>query len=484
MCARIRQRDPAPRRPVVSGRWSRATLLAALIVAGVPAALSQASPAPADSMERAAALIQSRSFEQAAAMLRQVLSTDPANRRAKEMLAFALESRGDLEGERQVRSTLAARFPDDPRIQTDYGRVLERSGEEDGALRAYRRAREANARSPAPDLDAAIERMRGRTALEVGVPLTLMSDPDATASWVQAGAAVPIGSRYHVALSGSRYAADGRTIPGRTTAGALGLSFVLRRAAGAYWMAGPRLHLVSPRGGAKRDLGVGGAIAGRATFIRSLEGEWRAEVEAPWDESAITVLRGGRTTAVDGRLYSHWFDQRLLLQVGARRRRLSILDADPGSTRRHAVWQSLRVAGADVVVWRKPAAAVEGEILDERMTSPTTMSSAVTVAYRHYDVSTQTTPEFVSIIGLVPRGSVDEGSVATTLASSRAGVTLNAGLARDSARRARLWRAGGTLTWAPKPTSRIALGYEEATEVASGLVGRRREGRVSVHVDL
>ncbi|HKQ20325.1 MAG TPA: tetratricopeptide repeat protein, partial [Candidatus Eisenbacteria bacterium] len=92
-----------------------------MITAGAPAGLSQASPASADSMERAVALIQSRSFEQAAVMLRHIVSTDPANRRAKEMLAFALESRGDLEGERQVRSTLAARFPDDPRIQTDYG---------------------------------------------------------------------------------------------------------------------------------------------------------------------------------------------------------------------------------------------------------------------------------------------------------------------------------------------------------------------------
>src|SRR5437667_180129 len=285
------------------------------------------------------------------------------------MLAFALESKGDLEGERRVRSALAAEFPDDPRIQTDYGRVLERSGEEPGALRAYRRARALSAGRPAPDLDAAIERMKGRTAPEVGAPLT--------------------------------------------------------------------------------------------------------------------VIRGGRTTGAEGHLYSHWLSRRLLLQAGARRRRLSILAEGSPSTRRPAAWQSLWLVGADAVLWR-PGAAIRGEMLDEAMVAPTTLASAMTLAYRHYGLSTQTTPDFDALIGLAPRGSVNEGSVATTLASpqGRLGLELRAGLAHDSARRARAWRAGGALIWAPTPATRWSLGYEGATEVISGLIGRRRTGWFSVHVDL
>ena len=482
---RLTAMDSVPRYPFARLRWTMATLALALITAGP--ARGQAPSTPAGTLERAATLVRARAFGQAAAMLRDVLSADPANRGAKEMLAFALESMGDLEGERQVRSALVAEFPGDPRIQADYGRVLERSGEESGALRAYRRARELNARGPAPGLDAAIERMRGRTALEVGTPLALMSDPDGTASSVQAGAAVPFGPRHHLALLGTHNTASGRTHPGaRTTSDALALSLVVRHGAGASWMVGPRLHVVTPRGGARTDLGVGGVIAGRARLGPWLEAEGRAELETPWDESAVTVLRGGRTTAAEGHLYSHWFSRRLLLQAGARRRRLSTLAADPHSRRRPEAWQSLRVAGADVVLWRKPGAAVQGEMLDEALISPATLSSATTLAYRRYDLSTRTTPEFASLIGLAPRGLVDEASIATTVASPRGhlGLELRAGLARDSARPARTWRAGGTVVWAPRPAARFALGYEGATELASGLVGRRRAGWLAFHADL
>jgi hypothetical protein len=244
--------------------------------------------------------------------------------------------------------------------------------------------------------------------------------------------------------------------------------------------------VVSPSSAAPKDLGVGGVIAGQAPLGPWLDAEGRAELQTPWDESAATVLHGGRTAAVEGHLYSHGFSRRLILQAGARRRQLSILAADPSSTRRPMAWQSLWVAGADVVLWRKSGAAVRGEMLDEALVAPATLSTATTLAYRHYDLSTRTTPEFASLIGLVPRGSVDEASVAATGASPRGrlGLELRTGLGRDSAREARLWRAGGALIWAPKPATRFALGYEGVTEVATGLGGRRRTGWVSFHADL
>ena len=445
----------------------------------------QTPSSPAGDLERAAALVRTHEFERAAAMLRHLLAVDPANRRAQELLAFALESMRDLEGERQVRSALAREFPDDPRIQADYGRVLERSGDEVGALRAYRHARELLDASSNPELGAAIERMKGRTAVEVGVPLAVMSDPDATASRVQAGAAVPLGSRSHLAVLGTRHAANARVHPDATVSGGLALSWVFRHGSGASWTVGPRLHVVSPQGRTRTDLGVGGAIVARAPLGPALEAEGRADLETPWDEAAVAVLHGGRTTAAEGHLYAHGFSRRLLLQVGARRRQLSILAADPQSTRRPEAWQSLWVAGADVVLWRA-GAAVRGEMLDEALIAPTTLASAVTLAYRHYDVSTRTTPEFATLIGLAPRGSVDEASITTTVASARGrmGLVLRGGLARDPARTARMWRGGGALICAPVPATRFELGYEEATEIATGLVGRRRTGWVSFHVDL
>jgi hypothetical protein len=119
-----------------------------------------------------------------------------------------------------------------------------------GASRVSPRA-ELNAAASAPELDAAIERMRGRTATEVGAPrLALMSDPEATASCAEAGAAFPLGSRHHVALLGTHYVRARKDQPGATTTSdALALTFVLRHGARANWAVGPRLHVVSPREG-------------------------------------------------------------------------------------------------------------------------------------------------------------------------------------------------------------------------------------------
>jgi len=466
-------------------KWATAALVLALLTES-GRAWGETPSDPAGTLDRAAALVNARAFEQAAAVLRGLLSVDPANRRAKEMLAFDLESSGDLKGERQLRSTLAAEFPDDPRIQMDYGRVLERSGEEEQALRAYLRARDLSAGRSTPELDAAIERMKCRTAVEIGAPLAILSDPNATASTVRAGAAVPLGSGRHLTLLGTRNVADGRNDPDRTASEELALTVVQRNGAGASWEAGPRLHAISPRGGSREDLGVGGAVAGRVPFGGSLEAEGRAEVETPWDEAAITMLHAGRTTAGEGHLYSHWFSRRLLLQVGARRRRLSILPVDPASARRPRAWESLWLAGADIVLWRRPGHLVRGEMLDEALIAPASLSSAMTVSYRHYDVSTTMTPEFGSVIGLVPRASMDEASAATVLASpgGHLGLELRTGLGHDTARQARTWRAGGSLIWAPAPATRFTVGYEGATEVASGLIGQRRGGWLSFHVDL
>ena len=156
------------------------------------------------------------------------------------------------------------------------------------------------------------------------------------------------------------------------------------------------------------------------------------------------------------------------------------------STNRAPAWQSLWLLGADAVLWRGPNTAMSGEMLDESLIAPTAVSSAMTVAYRHYDVTSRATPGFAAVIGLVPRASVDEASITTTLAApgGRLGVELRAGLARDFGRQDRIWRAGGSLIWAPTPATRFSLGYEGATEVASGLVGQSHTGRVSFHADL
>jgi tetratricopeptide (TPR) repeat protein len=487
---------PVSRHDPSRARWAGAALALALLLAGgrAWAQAAQTPPAPAAPpaagapearVERAAALVRSGAFEETAAMLRELLSADPGNRALREWLAFALESMGDLAGEREVRSALATDFPDDPGVQADYGRVLERSGEDDAALRAYRRARELSPGRPAPELDAAVARERGRTAVEVGTPVTFMSDPEATASGVQAGAAVPAGSGRHLVLLGTRAVANQRNGGDAAVSSVLAATFVRRGTSGASWSAGPRLHLIAPRGSAPRDLAAGGAIAGRTPSGPRFQAEAKAEFNAPWDEAAVALLHGGRSTSIEGHAYAHGLARRLLLQAGARTRELSILAPAPGAGRPEAR-QSLWLAGADLVAWRKPGAAMPGEMLDEALIAPASLSSALTLAYRHYDVSTRPDAGFATVIGVVPRGRVDETSVVATVASprTRLGLEIRAGLARDRARPARMWRAGGALTWAPWPATRFGLGYDGATEVATGLIGRRRAGWLSVHVDL
>lgn len=468
---------------------ARDTLAAVVITAvcGVAGGrvLAQTTPDTAATLERAASLIQARAFDRAAALLREVLSIDPEDRRAKELLAFALESKGDLAGERRVRSALAEAYPYDARIQADYGRILERSGDERGALSAYLRARLLSRDRPDLDLDTAIDRMKGRTDVEIATPVAALSDPDATAVRGQAGVAIPFGSLHHLTILAAHSDAEATGTADATASDKLAITCVLRHRSGAWMSVGPSFHMVSPQGDPRRDVGIGGEVAGRAPLGPWFEVDASGGIETPWDEAAVTMLHGGRTTGAEGHIYAHLFNRRLLLLAGARERRLSILAADPNSTNRPEASQSLLIAGADVVVWRKPGVAVRGEMLDETLVAPAALSSGITLGYRHYDVSARPTPEFTALIGLEPRNSVDEASTTATIASPQGhlGLELRAGLARDTERRARMWRTGGSLIWAPRASIRFALGYEEATDVVTGIIGQRHIGSFSCHVD-
>lgn len=444
---------------------------------GVPAA-------SAGTLEDASALIRTGAFDRAADLLQRVIASEPSNRQAREMLAFALESTGDLEGERRVRASLARDFPVDARLQVDYARVLERSGDESGALQRYRRARELEGGRAAPDLDLAIDRMRGRTSPEFGAPLHVMSDPEATSSHVRAGVALPLQPRLHVAVLGSRMTARGRASPAVTSADVASLSGVLRPNRGGHAAGRVHVHVLSPTSDQHRDLAFGGSLAGRTPLGGPFEAEWGAELDSPWDEAAVAILHGGRASGAEGRLYAHGFARRLLLQAGVRERRLSILE--PATGDRPEARQSLALAGADVILWQLPGATLRGEMLDERLTAGTSLASAITLSYRHYDVASRPTPGFASRVGLAPRARVDEASASASMAawSGRVGLEVQAGLARDAIRSARSWRVGGALHCAVSPRTRVAVGFEEAEEFAAGLLGIRRSGWVSLHADL
>jgi hypothetical protein len=460
-----------------------AVALTLALAAGGDAWILAARPLAA-SVELAAKLIAEREFNEAASILREVVFANPSNREAREMLAYALESAGDREGERQVRAALARDFPDNARVHSDYGRVLERSGADSEALVEYRRARELTPEKSDPELDAAIDRMEGRTSVEVAIPADTFTDPDATAYRLQTGAAVPLKSGWQLSFVAARLSAHATADLGDTVSDELGGSLVLRRPSGAWMTVGPRAQRVSTPDG-RGDSGLGGIAAGGGPLGKWFEADASVEYRTPWDEAAVTVLHGGQVSSAVGHLYAHLLDRRLLLQVGRLERRLSVLPADPASADRPEASQSMLISGFDVVVWRQPRSAVRGEMLNHALTSPAPLSPAVTLGYRHYDVTTDSSPEFAAILGLVPRNSVDELSTIMTAAlpGRRVGMELRGGYGRDTERDARLWRAGGAFVWAPAPSVRFELGYEQATDLTTGFVGERHGAHVSCHVD-
>jgi tetratricopeptide (TPR) repeat protein len=480
-----------PLSPKRNGRAAIAAAVLALALLGEVTMTRGQEPPPADRLARAESLVQDGAFGAAAALLREILAVDPRNRRARELLAFAMESTGDRDAERLVRASLAADFPDDAGLQAAYGRALERSGRGEEALAAYRHARSLRSAPPDADLDAAIERLEGRTSVEVATPIQTMTDPDATAARTQAGAAVPIGRVGHVALSAARASAEAREGPVSATDDLLAASVVLRHPSGASLVAGPRYHAVSLQEGTLEDDAVGGVLAVQGPLGRWLSADLSGTLRGPWDEAAVAILHGGRTDGAQAHLYANLCNRRLLLQAGAQERRLSILvpeagAIDPEAAIRPSATQSLWLAGADVVLWRKPFAASRGELLDDALVAPAAFPAAIVAGYRHYDVTTDTTPEFAGVIGLAPRGVVDEISASVGLATSRNrfGIELRGGIGRDSERDARLSRFGGSLIWTPAPPVRLSLGYEEASDLATGLTGRRSAGTFSIHVDL
>lgn len=470
------------------GRAAARIALAALLLLQAstgPARAASTAPGP-DELQRAVTMVEAGAFHRALAALRAVLAADPANRRARELLAFTYESLGNLTDERRVRAQLAADYPDDPQIQAGYGRVLERSGEEGEALRAYRRARPASTGALAGELDTAIDRLEARISPEGQAGFLFRSDPDAVSRRAQAGGTVPLGSRTHLALLASQDEASPVNGEGLARTQGLALSLVQRGARGDWWSAGARLRDERFAPGTGDVLGAGGNAAARLQLLPALEVDARGEIEAPWDDAAVGVLHGGRTTGAEAHIYVNGAARRLLLQAGGRTRRLSVRASGADAGARPTANEALAVAGADLVLWSEPGATLRGEMLDESLTASAPPAAAVTLGYRHYAVTARSSPGFAQVVSLVPRASVDEVGLTTGVLSPRRDLWLGArgALAWDSARAARDWRAGGTLAWSPVRSTRLSFSYDTATDITSAIAGRQSQGWVSLHVDL
>jgi tetratricopeptide (TPR) repeat protein len=443
-------------------------------------------------LNHADAHLLAKDWEGAARLLRRFLERSPGNLRARHMLAWALESEGDLAGELAVRAPLAA---DDPSFdaQRDYGRALERAGDFRDALHSYQAAA-AMTNAPDATLTTARDRMHYRLTPEVAGGLGVRSDPNTTTEHLQAGAALPFASRHLVSMIFSHDVAHGGWPVADTAVSAVGASLVL----GARW--GGTLMLAGKGWGvsqipvsngtplqslpALRFGGVGEVDTPASSWVRV---NLRGELENQWTEAPITIRESGVATGLTGHLFvfpvpsSH----RLIIDAGTQARRLMLAPGTPGSTRPEAS-QLLSWAGADFVMWQNPARTLAGQILDENLVRQTEVAESVTFSVRHYELFGRSDPAFDRRLVLLPRSSINSGSlvIRNALGGGRFGFELRGGLGYESTRRNVLSQGGLTLSLASSAASRVTASYDIAQETITGLTGRRHTGWVSYHVDL
>jgi tetratricopeptide (TPR) repeat protein len=446
-------------------------------------------------LNQADAHVMNEDWDGAIRVLGRYLSRDSGNIRGREMLAWALEVKGDLDAELAVRQGLVVDAPTAANLN-DYGRALERAADYPGARDEYADALRAGATDPAGTLATSALRMRLRMTPELAGAFSARSDSQANALRLQAGLALPFGQRHVVSMVTWRDESRGGFPSASGSVTGLGAAVQLVARGGASLIAGGDVRYDSAS--------VSGNIAAGGTVPRSDRQTWRAGAQAEvdallgayaqinahggydeqWAESPITIQEGGTADAVTAHFFLFPRDRRLLLDAGTQLRRLTLAprigDAEP-----HAD-QALFFIGGDIMLWNNPLRLLRGEFVDEHMLRRTYLNDAGVLSYRHYQLFSDSDPAFQSRIALAPRASIDNLSLAIrkVFARGRVGLDLRGGGGYDNERKRTLSQAGVSLLIAPTWFSRIGLSYDMSHETATGLSGTLHTGWVTYHADL
>jgi hypothetical protein len=175
---------------------------------------------------------------------------------------------------------------------------------------------------------------------------------------------------------------------------------------------------------------------------------------------------------------------RLIVDSGAQVRRLVLPGL--GGGRDPLTSQVLGWAGLDVVLWADFKHALAGEVLDDNMLQPTYLADGVVAGYRHFELSSDSSPEFLRRLSMVGRGSIEEASLTArkVTAQNRLGAELRGVLGWDHSRDVAISHLGISLLAAPTRSSRISLSLDLGVESPNGFRGQARTGWVSYHADL
>ena len=434
-----------------------------------------------------------------AVVLRRFLALEPKNVRGREMLGWALEAGGDLDGELEVRRSLSDDLPT-PAHDRDYGRALERAESFAAARDRYKRALSEEGGNADATLAASYRRMLFRTTPELAGGASLRSDPQAWAWHLQAGAAMPFSKRHALSalawhdssqdlhvnqVVGSNVLSKSGTVTG------LGLQLLLGRPAETSLLLGADARYATEAGRdsngvdqlfGRRGFHFGALAEGAANLGTHVNINIATYLNEQWNEAPITVHEGGTMTGGTGHLYLYPKSRVVLFDGGAQARQLRLSqEGTPGPPKAN---QLLVWGGVDFNLWAQPTRVVRAEALDERLVRRVYLNDAGVLAYRHYELVTHADPDFR--ISLAPRASIDNGTliIRKALADGRIGFDIHGGGGYDNIRDHVLVQAGGAFVMALSWSTRLLASYDLFHETATGLPGTLQIGWLTFHADL
>jgi hypothetical protein len=128
----------------------------------------------------------------------------------------------------------------------------------------------------------------------------------------------------------------------------------------------------------------------------------------------------------------------------------------------------------------------EGEILDDNMLQPAYLADTVVASYRHFELWSDSQPEFSRRLSMVDRASIEEGLLTArkVFGRNRLGAELRGALGWNHTRAAAISHIGVSLLATPTRSSRISLSFDLGVESPSGFREQVRTGAVSYHADL
>ena len=434
-----------------------------------------------------------------AAVLRRYLALDSKNVRAREMLGWALEAGGDLDGELEVRRSLSDDVPT-PAHDRDYGRALERNESFAAARDRYKRAMGTDRANADATLVTSYERMLFRTTPEVAGGASLRSDPQAWSWRAQAGAALPFSGRHSLGVTawhdssndwhanqvvGSNVIQKGGTVTG------LGAQLLLGRRSDMSLLLGGDVRYATESGvdsdgvdhiDGKNAFHFGAQVEAASNVSKYAHINLHADANEQWNEAPITVHEGGTVTGATGHVYLYPTSRVVLIDAGGQARRLTI--TPQGTPEAPTADQLLVWGGIDFNLWTQPTRMVRAEALDERMVRRVYLNDAGVIAYRHYELVTHATPDFR--ISLAPRASIDNGTliIRKALAGGRIGFDVHGGGGYDNIRDHVLAQAGAAFLLATSWSTRLQASYDLAHETATGLPGTLQIAWLTLHVDI